>query len=95
MIKDVASYQSPNGEYQLYFKSVGDPQWPFGPAKVRLVLKNADGRTLQSYDTAVSDDGAAASEWNVKEVAWGNDSVQIVLRGSEQSDETVLLHASD
>ena len=38
--KEIATYQSPDGEYSLLFEQMGDPAWPFGPTDVRLTLKN-------------------------------------------------------
>ena len=38
--KEIATYQSPDGEYSLVFEQMGDPAWPFGPTDVRLTLKN-------------------------------------------------------
>ena len=28
--KEIATYQSPDGEYSLVFEQMGDPAWPFG-----------------------------------------------------------------
>ena len=46
--KEVATYNSPNTEYSLVFEQMGDPAWPFGPADVRLTLKNSNGKVSSS-----------------------------------------------
>ena len=90
-VKDVASFESPDGGYRLVYQQLGAPDWPFGKTDVRLVLKDRNGKTQNRVDTFIQDDGAAASEWNVKSVEWTEDAVVVVLRASEMDDKTVEL----
>lgn len=93
-IRDISSYTSPDGAYSLDFQQRGDPVFPFGPANVRLVLRDENGKKIRSVDTAIQDDGGNASEYNVKSVTWGEESVTVVLRASEMSDtEIEILYA--
>ncbi|MBR5712295.1 MAG: hypothetical protein IKX54_01745 [Lachnospiraceae bacterium] len=89
--KDVTSVTSPDGKYVLCFQQLGDPGWPFGPADVRLVLKDKNGKELNRKEAVIYDDGASASEYNLKTVEWRDDSVIVVLRASEMEDKTVTL----
>jgi hypothetical protein len=81
--EEIATYNSPNGEYFLVFEQLGSPAWPFGPADVRLTLKNRSGKTLGRISAEVSNDGGNASEYNIASVSWGNEEVIFVLRSQE------------
>ena len=87
--KEVATYNSPNTEYSLVFEQMGDPAWPFGPADVRLSLKNSDGKVIKRVSTQVFNDGGSASEWNIKSISWDNDAVIVILQGAEMEDTEV------
>ena len=87
--KEVATYNSPNTEYSLVFEQMGDPAWPFGPADVRLTLKNSDGKVIKRVSTQVFNDGGSASEWNIKSISWDNDAVIVILQGAEMEDTEV------
>lgn len=87
--QEVATYHSPDTEYSLVFEQMGDPAWPFGPADVRLTLKNSDGKVIKRVSTQVFNDGGAASEWNIKSISWDNDAVIVILQGAEMEDTEV------
>ena len=86
---EVATYHSPDTEYSLVFEQMGDPAWPFGPADVRLTLKNSDGKVIRRVSTQVFNDGGSASEWNIKSISWDNDAVIVILQGAEMEDTEV------
>ena len=88
---EIATYQSPDGAYTLVFEQLGDPGFPFGPTDVRLTLKNEKGRRVDRVSTSIYDDGANASEYNIKSIAWGEDGVTVVLRASEMKDKAVVI----
>lgn len=89
--KEIATYNSPNGEYSLVFEQMGDPEWPFGPTDVRLTLKNHDGKIIERVSTQLSDDGTNASEHNIASISWTDDAVIVILRASEMKDKEVLI----
>lgn len=89
--KEIATYNSPNGEYSLVFEQMGDPQWPFGPTDVRLTLKNHDGKIIGRVSTQLSDDGANAGEHNIVSVSWADDAVIVILTASEMKDKEVSI----
>ena len=89
--EEIATYNSPDGEYLLVFEQMGDPAWPFGPTDVRLSLKNHNGKTIKRISTQVHNDGAGASEWNIKSMSWNNDAVVVVLQGAEMEDEEISI----
>ena len=89
--KEIATYNSPNTEYSLVFEQMGDPAWPFGPADVRLTLKNSNGTVINRISTQVFNDGGSASEWNMKSVSWENDAVVVILQGAEMEDKEVII----
>ena len=89
--KEVADYNSPNTEYSLVFEQMGDPAWPFGPADVRLTLKNSNGKVINRISTQVFNDGGPASEWNMKSISWMDDAVVVILQGAEMEDKEVSI----
>jgi len=89
--EEIATYNSPDGEYSLVFEQMGDPSWPFGPTDVRLTLKNHDGKIIKCLSTQVHNDGGCASEWNIKSISWNNDAVVVILRGAEMEDKEVSI----
>ena len=88
---EIATYNSPDGEYSLVFEQMGDPGWPFGPTDVRLTLKNHDGKIIERVSTQVFNDGANASKYNIASISWNDDAVIIVLKASEMKDKEVSI----
>lgn len=89
--EEVATYHSPNGEYSLVFEQMGDPAWPFGPADVRLTLKNHTGKIIERVSAQVFNDGGSASKDNIASIAWNDDAVIIVLSACEMEDKEVSI----
>ena len=89
--KEIATYNSPDGEYSLVFEQMGDPAWPFGPTDVRLTLKNQDGKIIERVSTQIQDDGANAGEHNIASISWGDDGVVVVLRASEMKNKEISI----
>lgn len=81
---------SPNEKYKLMLQSVGEPDWPFGSASGRLVLKEGKNKISQS-DFELQNDGVSIirSCWKV---IWYEDFVEVILSGEEQPDEKVVLY---
>lgn len=84
-ITDVAEKTSPDGQYVAVFQEVGTPVWPFGPASVRITVKETSGRKIEVIRTTIQDDGARVKPFHWK-VVWGDNEVVITLNGSEQED---------
>ena len=89
--REIGVYNSPNGEYELVFEQMGDPQWPFGPTDVRLTLKTDDGDVICRVDATLYNDGANAGEGNIVSVVWNDDDVTVILRAAEMEDKEVTL----
>ena len=88
---EIATYNSPDGEYSLVFEQMGAPAWPFGPADVRLTLKNHKGKTIERISTQVFNDGGSASEYNIATISWNDDEVIVVLRACEMEDKEISI----
>ncbi len=91
IVKDVKSFDSPDGSYCLKYQQLGDPEWPFGETDVRLSLYNAKNKKVNSVDTFIQDDGCIASVENVKSIEWQSDSVTVILQASEMEDKEVTV----
>lgn len=89
--KEIASYNSPDGEYSLVFEQMGDPEWPFGATDVRLTLKGNNGEIIERVSTQLQDDGASARKYNIASISWNDDAVIVILRASEMEDKEVSI----
>lgn len=83
-ISEIDTSVSDDGSYEIFFQSIGEPDFPFGASHARLVLKH-DGKTVTKYRFDVANDGKTLSpgSWSV---SWTQDSVEVTVRGEEQSD---------
>lgn len=79
-----------DGKYELMLQAVGEPDWPFGSASGRLVLKEGKDKISQT-DFELHNDGKSitGSCWKV---TWYEDYVEVILSGEEQCDERVNLY---
>ncbi len=86
----VDTSNSPDGQYELVLRAVGEPDWPFGSASGQLVLKEGKDKVSET-DFELRNDGGSinSSCW---EVTWYEDYVEIILSGEEQLDEQVILY---
>ena len=87
--EQISVSMSPDGDYELVIYSVGDPDFPFGAAHGRLVLKGKE-KTVAYRSFEVANDGARFHDSNL-ETTWYGDRVEVVVSGSEQRDELVTL----
>ena len=88
---EVATYNSPDGEYSLLFEQMGDPQWPFGATDVRFTLKTSNGKVIDRVSTQIHDDGANAGEHNISSIFWNDEAVLLILHGSEMQDKEISI----
>lgn len=87
--KEIDTYYLDNSNYKLVIYSIGDPVWPFGPQKGKLVLWG-DGKKINESGFTISNDGKNACSANFT-VSWGSNDVQIIINGEEQEDITYKL----
>ena len=87
--EQISVLTSPDGDYELVIYSVGDPDFPFGAAHGRLVLKGKE-KTVAYRSFEVANDGARFDESDLK-TTWYIDRVEVVVSGSEQRDELVTM----
>lgn len=80
---------SPDGQYELLLQAVGEPDWPFGSASGRLLLKK-DGKKIGCRNFELKNDGAPIGKscWTV---TWYDDYVEVVLSAKEQGDEKLVM----
>lgn len=87
--EQISTSMSPDGDYELVIYSVGEPDFPFGPAHGRLVLKGKEN-TVAYMPFEVANDGARFYDSDF-ETTWYIDRVEVVVSGHEQHDELVTL----
>ena len=86
----VDAVPSADGVYQITLQSIGEPEFPFGVAHGRLVLRN-NKKVISKTDITIANDGGPifAENWSV---TWFDRYVEIILSGDEQYDERVTLY---
>lgn len=81
---------SPDEKYQITLMAIGEPDWPFGSASGRLILK--EGKNwISQIDFELWNDGGSISSGCWK-VTWYEDYVEVILSGEEQEDERFILY---
>ena len=81
---------SQDGKYELTLLAIGEPDWPFGSASGRLVLKEGKDEISQTDFELYNDGGSISSScWKV---TWYEDYAEVILSGEEQLDERVTLY---
>ena len=81
---------SPDGRHELLLQAVGEPDWPFGSASGRLVLKEGKSEISKTEFELKNDGGNISS--NCWEVTWYENYVEVILSGEEQVDEQFILY---
>ena len=89
-ITNVAEFVNEKNDYKIIFQEIGEPEWPFGDAKVKVTLVNSNYDKIESFEGYINNDGAFAQKENIK-VNWHDDYVEIILKGGEQKDDVHLL----
>ncbi len=81
---------SSDEQYKLILQAVGEPDWPFGSASGRVILKK-DDQEISNAEFELHNDGGSISNrcWTV---TWYDEYAEITLSGEEQSDEHILLY---
>lgn len=92
-ITDVSTVSSPDGAYQVAFQMRGEPAWPFGPVKVLVTVLEKDGTVVEKLESSIANDGGPAFPANMQ-VVWQANTVEIILNGEEQEDETHQIQLS-
>lgn len=81
---------SPDGKYELTLQAIGEPDWPFGSASGRLILKEGKDKISQTGFELLNDGGSIHSScWKV---TWYDGYVEVILSGKEQFDEQFILY---
>ena len=88
--KELATYYSEDGTYQLVIYEIGEPEWPFGPATGRLVLSTENSQ-ISKTDVDVANDGGHTHSEDF-DVSWSEDHVTVVVHGQEMYDKTYTLY---
>lgn len=89
----IAEYDNAETSYKVVFQEVGEPML-FGPSKVKILLKDETGETLDAVTTRIYNDGSSLHNGNLT-VIWTEEGVQITLHGDEQVDEIYELHIQE
>ncbi len=79
-----------NGKHQLIIYEIGEPGFPFGGSKCRLVLKRS-GQQIDRIDFCVSNDGKHIKSENF-DVNWLDEGVSVTVNGEEQEDKVYVLY---
>jgi len=85
----IAEYSSPDGIYSLSVWNVGEPRFPFGPGRCRVVL-SCDGRQVAAEEVVLYNDGKWPDGDNFT-AQWAENSVSVTVRAEEMEDAVLVL----
>lgn len=86
----VCTYLFDDKDYYLEMYQIGEPTFPFGETKCRLILKK-DDEEISHLDFSIHNDGASVRVEENIAVRWNEDNVTVVACGEEQERETYIL----
>ena len=84
---EIMTYE--NSNYQVTVYQIGAPDFPFGPGKCRILLRE-NGKLIAREDLELQNDGKWPDENNFS-IAWQPDSVTVTAKGEEQEDTDYTL----
>lgn len=89
---ELAQESDPTGRYTVTVWQIGEPEWSFGPDRLKVRLSDVEnkGRDV-SFEADVWSDGA----YGTYEIEWLENGVKITLDGSEQSPAKYILPFSE
>lgn len=83
-ITEIDVSDSPDGEYELYFQQIGEPDWLFGYTRARLVLKDEQNVIVKyGFDLGNNGRNAEKEDW---QVSWNEKFVSVVIFTDEQKN---------
>ena len=80
MTEFITSQSSPDNRYSVSLYQVGDPEWPFGDVKAKLVLYDSKSNVIDKEDFELANDGGHVKAGNIVEVVWLENHVEIHMR---------------
>lgn len=86
---EVTRDRSPDGRYTLTVYMVGEPVFPFGPARCRFELSEGR-RKIVRYGFDVYGDGGPAVEDDFT-ILWSEDCATVTVAAEEQQDAVYVL----
>lgn len=92
----ITSQNSPDGDYTISLYQIGSPQWSFGSVKARLVLEDSRGKTVDTEDFSLGNDGTGVAESNIAAITWAEDQVQVQMKEFDTTKQyTYILRYSE
>lgn len=89
-ITDIDKSASPDGEYEVTYQNIGEPDFPYGYAHARLVLRRGT-ETIAECRFDVANDGGrpTAVQWVAN---WTDHCAEVTISGDEQPDRLYMLY---
>lgn len=81
---------SSDEKFQLSLQAIGESGWPLGIAKGRLILEENEEKISQT-DFELRNNGGSIND-NCWKVTWYDEYVEVIISGSEQFDEQIILY---
>lgn len=80
-------YALDNG-YCVTVYQIGSPQWSFGPVTTKIVLRDADGKTVDKCTFELNNDGGSVNVINIADIRWKNFGVEVDMHGADDKGVT-------
>ena len=89
-VQEVYRVDGPDGRSVFVLCQVGQPDWPFGPVGAQIKTLDAQGKIVDRKSIVVNTDGAQLSKYNVWELNWSEESLEVVIVGEDGTAAYVL-----
>lgn len=87
-IQTIDIFKNEETGHSVVFQKIGS-EWPFAPARVRLILQDEHEMQISVISDQIANDGKGIS--NCVSVKWDYRKVTIILSGEEQEDKTYTI----
>lgn len=88
MKEEIVTIHSPDGRYSFVFYQIGSLEWPFGSVTTQICVKNEKGRIIDKNTFELVNDGASANEYNIEDIRWYENTVEIDIKGADEIEYT-------
>ena len=85
----IAEFEDTAAGHRVIFQEIGAP-FLFGPSKVRIILEDEAGRTVDEAEDRIFNDGKALDTGNIS-VTWTDAGADVTLYGEEQDPKIIKL----
>ena len=82
---------APDNRYSITVYQIGSPQWPFGPVTTKIIMRDADGDTVDKCTFELNNDGGSVNVINIADIRWNKYNVAVDMHGADDKGVTTYM----